>query len=308
MEKMTEELSLAIRNTRVMATVVIVAYHCICPYLVFDWQGYVGNLDALNKVLRFIFRELLCTTMLPTFFLLSGMLFYSKKAGYADMAHAFWKKFDRLMIPFALVFAFCSLAKLPRIGVGISYGHLWFVCHLFLYFCVALMLYRVREIYLLLGSIICLVLFVGREDLGWTSPAVVCDFMQYAVYFFGGHYVAKHLGWMRTHCFFKWSVLAVWILALLFHCQMVGRLLFNIVLLSFVPLIGENKAVAYLDRQSFRIYLIHHVLLFALFPCPYFQMLYADDAMMATAMMFCTLMALTLSVCWTLDKVSFKYF
>lgn len=307
-EEMTKEQSLVIRNTRVMATIVIVAYHCVCPYLVFDWQGYGGDLQTLNRVLRFIFREMLCTTMLPTFFMLSGMLFYSKKNCYADIKYVFWKKFDRLIIPFVLVFTFCSLIKIPRIGIGISYGHLWFVCNLFLYFCVALLFYKIREIYLLLGSIVSFAFFAWRENLGLSCPIVLGDFMQYAIYFWGGHYVAKNFGWMRTHTVFKWSVLLVWIFALFFHYQIIYKLLFNLVLLSFMPLIGENKTIAYLDKQSFRIYLIHHVLLFALFAFPYFKMLYADDAMMATTMMFCTLMVLTLCVCWILDKVSFKYF
>ena len=305
---MTKEWSLVIRNTRVMATIVIVAYHCICPYLVFGWQGYEGDLLTLNGVLRFIFREMLCTTMLPTFFMLSGMLFYSKKNCYADIKCAFWKKFDRLMIPFVLVFSFCSLTNIPRIGLGMSYGHLWFVSNLFLYFCVALLLYKTREIYLLIGSIICFVIFAWRENLGVTSPIVVGDFMQYAIYFWGGHYVAKYFGWMRTRSVFKWSVLVAWIFALFFHYQIVYKLLFNLVLLSFMPLIGKNKTIDYLDKQSFRIYLVHHVLLFTLFAFPYFRMLYTDNVMMAITVMFCTLMALTLCVCWILDKVSFKYF
>lgn len=36
---MEKEMSNAIVRLRVIATMVIVAYHCICPYLNFNWGG-----------------------------------------------------------------------------------------------------------------------------------------------------------------------------------------------------------------------------------------------------------------------------
>lgn len=70
---MTKELSSVITNLRVIAILIVVANHCACPYFVFGWMGYVGDLVSLNNVLRFIFKDLACETMMPTFFMLSGV-------------------------------------------------------------------------------------------------------------------------------------------------------------------------------------------------------------------------------------------
>lgn len=306
--KMKEELSNIITNLRVIAILIVVANHCVGPYLAFGWMGYDGDLESLNNVLRFIFKDLLCGSMMPTFFMLSGVLYYGRKQHYAARLESFWRKFDRLVIPYALVYSFCMMAAIPKIGVGTSYGHLWFLRDLFVFFSIALLFYRVKERYLFLCAFLCFLIFNFKQYLGITIPRELGYLMEYAVFFFGGYYVAKFFGWMRNDKMFKWIVLFVWIIALVTHMTIVNRLLFNIVLFAFMPLVRKTKVIAYLDMQSFRIYLIHHVVFFLLFTLPYFQWLYTHFAIFAMIVMFGAVILLTLGICRALDKIAFRYF
>lgn len=79
-------------------------------------------------------------------------------------------------------------------------------------------------------------------------------------------------------------------------------------LFAFMPSVRETKAIAYLDKQSFRIYLIHHVVLFSLFTLPYFQMLYVHYAVLSITVMFATVLLMTLGICRVLDKINFRCF
>ena len=63
-----------------------------------------------------------------------------------------------------------------------------------------------------------------------------------------------------------------------------------------------------LDKDSFAIYLIHHVLIFALFQIPFFYNLYETSALMAITTMFIVLTLLSLAVAEGLRSIDFKYF
>lgn len=305
---MTVEMSNAIKRLRVMATLVIVAYHCVCPYLNFNW-GVICDITLLNRILQKIFIDVLCFTMLPTFFLLSGMLFYSRKNHYADRIKTFWKKFDRLMVPYALIFMLCSFVMIPRIGVAECWGHLWFVKNLFIYFCIALLLFRANDIYVFVLSFICYLVYCMQSHLGIFIDGETGRIMQYAVFFFGGYFAARYFHWLRNHKYFRWGIIFAWLVALTIHQQTVFTLLFNVVLLSFVPTKAvTNKVMLYFDRQSFRIYLTHHVLMFVLFALPCFQWLYARYSVIAMLLMFIVLLAVTFVACELLTKMKLKYF
>lgn len=302
-------MSNAIVRLRVLATLIIVAYHCICPYLNFNWGGYLGDLQSLNNIQRFLFIDVLCYTMLPTFFMISGMLFYSRKQRYANRIATFWKKIDRLIIPYALVFMLSSFIDIPKIGIASCWGHLWFVKDLFLFFCIALLTYNIREHWLVATASACFLLWCMQAHLGIDLGDEMGKLMQYGIFFFAGHYAAKYFGWIRTNRAFKWCVLTLWIAALVMHKQTASLVLFNVVALSLVPVhMIRNKIMTYLDSQSYRIYLIHHVVMFGLFALPCFQYVYAHSAIWAVAMMFVFVMVVTLAVCYGMEKIKFKYF
>lgn len=145
---MNLQISNAITRLRVLSTIIIVIYHSICPYG--GWEAFTkticleGNSINSMEITNFIFQRLLCNTMLPMFFCLSGMLFYGKKDKHKDILLIFWKKFDRLIIPAALIYLFCSWIEIPHVGHAGPEGHLWFVYVLFVYFCWALILHKVN--------------------------------------------------------------------------------------------------------------------------------------------------------------------
>ena len=62
------------------------------------------------------------------------------------------------------------------------------------------------------------------------------------------------------------------------------------------------------DKDSFAIYLIHHVLIFALFQIPFFYYLYETSALMAIPTMFLVLTLLSLYIAEGLHRIVFKYF
>ena len=80
---------------RAYSTLIIILYHCSCPYLTWHWE-YVENELFLKELLQTFFFRIIGDTMLPTFFLISGILFYGKKNKYSDRLKTLWGKFDRL--------------------------------------------------------------------------------------------------------------------------------------------------------------------------------------------------------------------
>lgn len=251
---------------------------------------------------------MLSYTMLPTFFMISGMLFYSRKQRYADRVATFWKKFDRLMIPYALVFMISLSLGLSKIGIASCWGHLWFVKDLFIFFCIALLAYNIKERWLVSTAAICFLLWCMQAHLGITLGDELGKLMQYGIFFFGGHYVAIYFEWMRKNRFFKWGTLTVWIIALVLHKQTASMVLFNVVAMGFVSVRPvESKMIKYFDQQSYRVYLIHHLVLFGLFPLPCFHV-YAHTAVGAAAIMYIAVIAVTLAVCYVMTKIKFKYF
>lgn len=119
------EISNTIVNIRVIATIIIVLYHCTCPYYAWQWKGYIHNYQ-ISAITSTIFLKYLADTMLPTFFMLSGILFYGRHQQYSSPIQTFWKKFDRLCIPLVLITTICIWLKSAGLH-EISYGHLWFL-------------------------------------------------------------------------------------------------------------------------------------------------------------------------------------
>lgn len=299
----------AITNIRILATLVIVAFHCSCPYTVFEWNGYVGGAKYLYSILHFIFQDFLCNTMLPSFFLISGMLFYTKKEQYRDRMKTFWRKFDRLVVPYALFFCFCSFISIPPIGYGGFSGHIWFLEYLFLFFCISLLCYNIKEHILFIIGLICFLLYSMQSRLCLDLEESHFRLLYYYVFFISGFYASHYFTQLRESRWLKWIFILVWGVALYLHSQTLFTLLFNIVLLSIVPVCNiSNKHMLYINQQSFRIYLLHHIIFFLLFSIPTFKWLYANYATIAIGTMFCCVLTLTLLCCKVLDKIEFKYF
>ena len=297
-----------IMRIRIIATLVIVAYHCACPYHYWNWGGYLADSQRVAMNVNFIFLKLLCNTMLPVFFMIAGFLFYSRKEHYCELKATLWKKFDRLMIPFAIITAVCVSLNLPMIGVASASGHLWFIRELFIFFCIALLLYRVKEHWIMGLGIVSYGLYVLQSRLGFITGEVTGHFLMYFIFFIGGHYMALYHNRIRENRI-RYAVLFLWIAALVAGIQSVYTILFNIVLIGFIPCTSiKNKFMLSVNQYSFGIYLLHHVVIFAVFPLPMLQYLYAHHALLAITLMFMIALSVSWVICCGLKKIGFKYF
>ena len=186
-------MSNSILRIRVFATLVIVAYHCACPYYMWQWAGYGGDAKEVKSVVDLVFLRILSNTMLPTFFMISGMLFYTYKEHYSDRLKTLWKKFDRLIIPYCLITTFVLGLGLNKIGVSSADGHLWFVRDLFIMFALSLLCYRVKESKLVVVGVLTYVLFFIKSKTGIETNEIVEHLLNYYIFFIGGGYCGNKI-------------------------------------------------------------------------------------------------------------------
>lgn len=307
---MNQHISHAITRLRVVATLVIVAYHAACPYG--GWEAFTGTVggDKMTsmELINIVFQRLLCNDMLPLFFTLSGMLFYGRKSAHVDALSIFWKKFDRLIVPAALVFLFCSWFDIPFVGHAGPEGHLWFVYVLFLYFSFSLMLKKVSVHVLMFFAVAGYMIYTLTGRLKLDFSPFVFQLLRYYIYFVGGYYLFKHYHLLRKNVV-RWPLLCFHILSLWVNFQTGYFLLFNLVILAFIPQ-GEiaSRMVKSLNENSFGIYLIHHVLIVALFQVNFVYQGYADYPLQAITLMFFFILLLAWCLSYILHRIRFTYF
>ena len=116
---------------RVIAMLMVVFYHCLCPYSIWDHTDYfigfhVPIWDVVNGILYQIH--------LPIFFIISGYLYgYKRILGGYKVTHDFViNKSERVLFPYIIVGAFLCVLQHREIGQmlnGIS--HLWFLLVIF---------------------------------------------------------------------------------------------------------------------------------------------------------------------------------
>jgi surface polysaccharide O-acyltransferase-like enzyme len=303
-------MSNLIIRLRVIATLVIVAFHSACPYGNWSWEGYQGDATMASQMVSIIFQRVLCNTMLPVFFMISGMLFYAKEEKYLnDRKATFWKKFDRLMIPYFIILGLCLWLELPSIGFASSQGHLWFVRDLFVIFLFSILLSKVPKwILMFLGGTF-YVIFTLSGRCSIDLHEMVANFLHYYIFFIGGCYLNRSLVVLRGSHILKWGIVLAWFTTLLIGIRSVNPLLFCVMIVSLIPdSVVKSKFVHIIDRDSFAIYLIHHVLIFMLFQIPLLHGLYETSALLAVPTMFLVLTLLTLAIAEGLRSIGFKYF
>lgn len=301
-------MSNSILRIRVFATLVIVAYHCACPYYMWQWAGYGGDAKEVKSVVDLVFLRILSNTMLPTFFMISGMLFYTYKEHYSDRLKTLWKKFDRLIIPYCLITTFVLGLGLNKIGVSSADGHLWFVRDLFIMFALSLLCYRVKESKLVVVGVLTYVLFFIKSKTGIETNEIVEHLLNYYIFFIGGGIVATKYYLLRKRAI---AVILniIWLLTLIMGIQTLYVIFFNLILVAWVSDTKvENKILLSINRCSFGIYLLHHVFIFAAFYIPFMYRLYANNAILAFASMFLMSLSVSWLTTYLLHKIQFRYF
>lgn len=245
--------------------------------------------------------------MLPTFFMISGFLFYSRKEHYSNLKITLWNKFDRLIIPFTIITTICITFNLPMIGVASVNGHLWFIRELFIFFCIALILYHIKEHWIMALGIIGYTLYTLQSRLNFSANEITEHFLMYFFFFIGGHYIALYYNRLRENKI-RYSILFLWIAALIAGKQSIYTILFNLVLIGFTPCSPiKNKFLLSINKNSFGIYLLHHIVIFAVFPLPLTQYLYTHHALAAIILMFTIALSASWIICNELKKIGFKY-
>lgn len=309
---MNKQISNAITRLRVLSTIIIVIYHSICPYGV--WEAFTmtvcvdGNSINSMEMTNFIFQRLLCNTMLPMFFSLSGMLFYGKKDTYKDKLLVFWKKFDRLIVPAALIYLFCSLIDLPHVGHAGPEGHLWFVYVLFIYFCWALIMNRVNIHILMSFATTGYIVYTFSGRLGFDIHPFITQLLRYQIYFIGGYYLFRYYDLLRKN-YIRWPLLFIHLLSLWMNFQTGYYLFFNLIVLAFIPQKEiTNRIIKSLNANSFGIYLIHHVLIIALFQVELVYQGYSNYPFIAIISMSLGALVISWFLNEVLHKIQFHYF
>ena len=295
---------------RILAIFVVVAYHCACPYGNWCWEDYQGDAVMTSQMVDIIFLCVLCNTMLPVFFMVPGMLFYAKEEKYlCDRKATLWKKFDRLMIPYFIIFTICYRLDLPKIGLASAEGHLWFVRDLFIFFSFSLLTSKVPKwILMCLGGGLYIFFTLSCRYTIYLHEMVE-NFSKYYVFFIGGYLLNKNLVILRGSLILKWIISVAWLITILIGIRSVTPLLFCVMIVCLMPdSMIRNKWVQMVDKDSFAIYLIHHVLIFALFLIPFFYYLYETSALMAMPTMFFVVTLLSVCIAEGLRRIGFKYF
>lgn len=305
---MNKQISNVITRLRIISTIVVVVYHASCPYG--GWEAFTTTWGGVNSIelINYIFQKLLCNDMLPMFFSISGMLFYSKIATYNDKLIIFWKKFDRLIVPAALIVLFCSWVDIPFVGHAGPEGHLWFVYVLFIYFCWALIMNRVNIHILMLFASAGYMVYTFSGRLSLDIHPFVSQLLRYQIYFIGGYYLFNYYDFLRKN-FIRWTLLFIHLISLLLNFQTGYYLLFNLVVIAFTPQREiASRIMISLNKSSFGIYLIHHVLIIALFQINWVYSTYTDYPFIAVLSMSLGVLALSWILSEILHKIKFSYF
>lgn len=295
----------AISRLRVIATLVIVAFHCCCPYT--KWYA-VSHFPRLTETLAYVFDFLIYDRMLPTFFMLSGMLYFAKTDAVSSRLAVIWKKFDRLIIPYCMLVAFCVglPSEVKTIGLGGIDGHGWFLLTLFILFFISIVLngrLHLRTLFFL--ALVMYVVGVAGFVKGYYA-LMVC---RYFVFFVGGGILNLFYERMKGSRLILASLTLMLVVLGLLGVRSLYSLVFNITVFLWV----SNKPIKSgwiknLDSCSFGIYLTHHVVLFGLFSLYPIRFMYETNPWIALESMFPVVLMSSWLIVWVLKrKLGFKW-
>lgn len=262
---------------RVSAMLMVVFYHCLCPYSIWDGSDYfIGfHVPAWDVV-----DGMLAQIHLPIFFLISGFLFGYKqiRGGYNDNVKFINNKVMRVLVPYVIVGLFLCLLQDRNLGQmldGIS--HLWFLLTIFECYILGKALSAVISIKERNRMMVMAILMLFIMLIPYRLPDVrflcLSRLVAYFPYYMLGMMVCK----INFGAFAKYKKQILLIGVLLVVMFAVQQVYFNkklitvasgaaIVVLTFMYARLQNipklpSWVASLDKCSMGIYIVHHIII-----------------------------------------------
>ena len=162
----------------------IVFYHCICPYGVWTNAEYSTNLSV---PIWSVLIGVLSSIHLPMFFVLAGYLFGYKRnlGGYGDIILFAKGKFLRVVIPYIFVGLLIVIIQKERvIGLLTGISHLWFLMTIFECYIAGRVLDKTLLLDLKYKKIVLLICFVTiLVETRFTIDISLFTIKQFCIYF-----------------------------------------------------------------------------------------------------------------------------
>ena len=303
---------------RVSAMLMVVFYHCLCPYSIWDGSDfYIGFHVPIWDVVD----GMLAQIHLPIFFLISGYLYGYKRnlGGYSDNVKFVKDKTQRVLVPYVIVGLFLCLLQdrdISQMLNGIS--HLWFLMTIFECYVLGKLVDTVlkmqeRKVQLVMGG---LVLFIVLIPYRIPVMQFLClsNIIKYFPFYMLGMLANKMNFGMYAK--FKTRILTLIIILLqLFALQQIYikktpiTLLIGVSIVSFIFIYARSlnipklpSWVTSLDKCSMGIYIVHHIVIQEMNSIAFFHV-YAGEHYYSYPML--QFVAVTI-VCWSMVAVCKK--
>lgn len=303
---------------RVSAMLMVVFYHCLCPYSIWDGSDfYIGFHVPIWDVVD----GMLLQIHLPIFFLISGYLYGYKRnrGGYSDNVKFVKDKTQRVLVPYAIVGSFLCLLQdrdISQMLNGIS--HLWFLMTIFECYVLGKLVDTVlkmqeRKVQFVMGG---LVLFIVLIPYRIPVMQFLClsNIIKYFPFYMLGMLASKMNFGKYTKYKAKTLVLII-ILLLFFALQQVYikktsiTMLLGVSIVSFIFIYARclnipklPSWVTSLDKCSMGIYIVHHIVIQEMNSIAFFHV-YAGEHYYSYPML--QFVAITI-VCWSMVAVCKK--
>lgn len=277
---------IAIQQIRVAAMLIIVFYHCVCYYGIWDAK--------FPEALRFDTIEYwraLCNVALNAFVFISGLLYaklYFAKEKYRDSKAMFRDKVRRLLVPYC-IWVCLALLIFPSEHTILDFlsgaQHLWFLLMLMSIFAAIIALGgKALNIKTLIGGVIAfsaLNIVIAKYGDSWPNIAAWKTAVKYMPAFIIGMLTVRLRIAERMSGWPKWTIVVTFCITALLVAFMgympslpFGLLYVTIptycfliclyVLLSAYPMRFGTSTFNSLDKQSMGIYIIHHLLIWGI--------------------------------------------
>lgn len=303
---------------RVSAMLMVVFYHCLCPYSIWDGSDfYIGFHVPIWDVVDGILLQI----HLPIFFLISGYLYGYKRnlGGYSDNVKFVKDKTQRVLVPYAIVGLFLCLLQdrdISQMLNGIS--HLWFLMTIFECYVLGKLVDTVLwmqegKVQIVMGG---LVLFIVLIPYRIPVMQFLClsNIIKYFPFYMLGMLASK----MNFGKYMKYkakTLVLIIILLLFFALQQVYikktsiTMLLGVSIVSFIFIYARclnipklPSWVTSLDKCSMGIYIVHHIVIQEMNSIAFFHVYAGEHYYSYPILQF---VAITI-VCWSMVAVCKK--